>query len=124
MDSGVICGGVWGDGEGRWLVASTVCYDCSWGCVRKAGEEGLSVISMWKAVDTRGVDETPAPLAGAERGSRGPNLVEKHIPRSRENERNSFAIKPQKQTKPSSFFLFHLRQSPAKSYRSDMKGDY
>lgn len=59
------------DGEGRWCVAILGCYDCSWGCVRKSQlEEGLSVISTWKAVNTRSVDETPAPLAGAELGTK------------------------------------------------------
>lgn len=48
-----------------------------------AGLEGPSVTSMWRAVETKGVDETPAPLerGGDEVGDQTTN-VEKHIPRS------------------------------------------
>ena len=48
-----------------------------------AGLEGPSVTSMWRAVETKGVDETPAPLerGGDEAGDQTTN-VEKHIPRS------------------------------------------
>ena len=67
-------------------------------------------------IETRGVDGTPAPLEVVERGGWGPNLAEKQILRSGENETNSFAIKPQKQTKnPIIFFLFNRKQSPTKS---------
>lgn len=65
-----------------------------------AAEEGLSVIGMWRTVETRGVDERdPCPLAGGDRGGCEPNLAEKQLLKSGKNERNSSVTKPQKQTK-------------------------
>lgn len=70
-----------------------------------------------------GLDETPAPLAGVERGGWGPNLSEKQALLSGENERDTFAIEPQNKQNPS-IALFNQKQSPTKSKRSNVKQDY